>query len=102
MSDNKRIVLYYVSSKNGLDGKDSYEFWFNGSVIRIIADKPFSRGDVAELISVDTKGKIFNVRIIDETEEEFQKYPILAFAVSRIYFNEYSNFEVFEIPLQMV
>lgn len=98
MSDEfvgQKIVLYYVSNKNALDNKNSYEFWFNGSLVRIVADRPFCRGDWAEIVSIDHETKTIEVRVL--TDEKYtagvqDEYPVLVFAVTRIYFNEYSDF----------
>ena len=41
-----RVISYYASTKSPIDGKHSYNYWMRSKLVRIIADKPFARGDV--------------------------------------------------------
>ena len=48
-----RCISYYASDKSSLDNKNSYEFWLRSKLTRIICDKPFSRGDVLQIDSIN-------------------------------------------------
>jgi len=87
-----RCISYYASSKSALDNKNSYEFWLRGKCIRIICDKPFSRGDVLEIQSIkDTaSGTVIETQLIDEWQEE---YPVLNFISGRLIYNKWVDFE---------
>ena len=69
-----RCISYYASSKSGLDGKQSYEFWLRGVCIRIVCDKPFARGDVIEIQSIEdtNSGVLITTKLIDEWEQEYE------------------------------
>jgi len=87
-----RCISYYASSKSVLDGKHSYEFWLRGVCIRIVCDKPFSRGDVLELQSMEdiTSGVLITAKVIEEWAQE---YPVLNFISGRLIYNRWVNFE---------
>lgn len=87
-----RCISYYASSKSGLDGKQSYEFWLRGICIRIICDKPFARGDVLEIQSIEdnNSGVLITTKLIDEWEQE---YPVLNFISGRLIYNRWVKFE---------
>lgn len=87
-----RCISYYASSKSKLDNKNSYEFWLRGKCIRIICDKPFSRGDVLEIQSIKdiNSGTIIETKLIDEWQEE---YPVLNFISGRLIYNKWVDFE---------
>lgn len=87
-----RCISYYASSKSKIDNKNSYEFWLRGKCIRIICNKPFSRGDVLEIKSIKntSNGIMIDSEIIDEWEQE---YPVLNFISGRLVYNKWVNFE---------
>jgi len=87
-----RCISYYASDKSIVDGKHSYEFWMRSKLTRICADKPFSRGDVLEIQSIEetSAGTVINVKVIDEWQQE---YPVLVFISGRVIYNKWSNFE---------
>ena len=87
-----RCISYYASSKSSVDGKQSYEFWLRGKCIRIVCNKPFSRGDVLQVnnISENNSGVLIETEVIDEWEQE---YPVLNFISGRLIYNKWANFE---------
>ena len=87
-----RCISYYASSKSGLDGKQSYEFWLRGVCIRIVCDKPFARGDVIEIQSIEdtNSGVLITTKLIDEWEQE---YPVLNFISGRLIYNRWAEFQ---------
>ena len=87
-----RCISYYASSKSGLDGKQSYEFWLRGVCIRIVCDKPFARGDVIEIQSIEdtNSGVLIITKLIDEWEQE---YPVLNFISGRLIYNRWAEFQ---------
>lgn len=99
----KYCVLNYASRK-GPDDKNAYEFWYCHNFIRIISNngKPFSRGDVAEIINVhddqkdsyilvDVLGDPFTDTLPKEVYQE-KEIPTLLFLRSRIFLNCYSEY----------
>lgn len=87
-----RCISYYASSKSGLDGKQSYEFWLRGICIRIVCDKPFARGDVLEIKSIEdnNSGVLITTKLINDWEQE---YPVLNFISGRLIYNRWVKFE---------
>lgn len=87
-----RCISYYASDKSPLDGKQSYEFWCRGKLTRIICNKPFSRGDVLEIKSIqdNSNGIFIDTTLVDEWEEE---YPVLNFISGRLVYNKWADFE---------
>lgn len=106
MSD-KYIYLNYQSEK-GIDGKPSYNFWFTSSLIRVIGDKPFGRGDIARIRNIrkvtptewnievdiigDSKVDPEAMDLIKSLEEEI---PTLIFATTKIYLDKEVSIEAF-------
>lgn len=98
-------IVNYVS-KLGIDGNYSYEFWFASSIIRIIADKPFGRGDIVEINSItkqsNTEWRI-NIKVIGDPKlekiamdlTEGEEIPTLLFVTPKIYLNEYSEYHAY-------
>lgn len=86
-----RVISYYASSK-GIDGKNCFNFWMRSALIRIIADKPFARGDVLEIKDIykENGSTIIDVNVIDEWQAE---YPVLCFISGRLTYNKWSNFK---------
>lgn len=93
-----KCISYYASSKSQIDGKNSYCYWFRGKLIRIIADKPFARGDILNIISIETNSN--NGIIINTTVDtgDYEKYPVLSFVSTRLVYNKYSDFEFVTSP----
>ena len=76
-----------------LDGNNSYEFWLRGKCIRIICNKPFSRGDVLEVKSIkDTSsGVIIDTIVIDEVGK---RISVLNFISGRlVIYNKWVDFK---------
>ena len=86
-----RCISYYASDKSSLDNKNSYEFWLRSKLTRIICDKPFSRGDVLQIDSINdtSSGIVINTTLIDEWQEE---YPVLCFVSGRLIYNKWVDF----------
>ena len=89
-----RCISYYASDKSVVDGKHSYEFWMRSKLTRICADKPFSRGDVLEIQSIEenSSGTLINAKVITPevsvTLNEFSssnKIPTIEVAPLAIY-----------------
>lgn len=107
MTDNKYIILNYQSFK-GIDGNPSYDFWFTSSLIRVIGDKPFSRGDIAEIQNIRTPSPtewIIDVHVIGDpavdpeakevASEITEEIPTLMFATNKIYLDKSSDVHVY-------
>lgn len=106
MSD-KYIFLNYQSEK-GIDGKPSYNFWFTSSLIRVIGDKPFGRGDIARIREIrkptPTEWNI-DVDIIGDTEVDSEamdlvssldeEIPTLIFVTTKIYLDKSSDVHLY-------
>ena len=85
-----RVISYYASSK-GIDGKNCFNFWMRSALIRVIADKPFARGDVLEIFSITKNGS--NTTIECKVINEWAEYPVLCFVSGRLTYNKWSNFK---------
>ena len=87
-----RCISYYASDKSAVDGKHSYEFWMRSKLTRICSDRPFSRGDVIEIQSIEenNSGTVINVKVVDEWQQE---YPVLNFISGRLIYNKWCAFE---------
>jgi hypothetical protein len=87
-----KCISYYASDKSSLDGKNSYEFWMRSKLVRIICDRPFSRGDVLEIKSIkDTSsGILIDTILINDWKEE---YPVLIFVSGRLIYNKNVDFK---------
>lgn len=87
-----RCISYYASDKSALDNQHSYEFWTRSKLTRIVCDKPFSRGDVLQINSIDntSTGLLLRTELIDEWQEE---YPVLNFVSCRIVYNKWADFK---------
>ena len=85
-----RVISYYASSK-GIDGKNCFNFWMRSALIRVIADKPFARGDVLEISNITKNGS--NIIIECKVINEWAEYPVLCFVSGRLTYNKWSNFK---------
>lgn len=87
-----RCISYYASDKSPIDGKHSYQYWMRSKLVRIVCNKPFSRGDVLEIQSIQdtTSGILITTILIDEWQEE---YPVLSFVSGRLVYNKWANFK---------
>lgn len=108
MSDKKYAILNYQSDK-GIDGKPSYNFWFTSSLIRIIGDKPFGRGDICEIIEIRKINPtewniqvsvIGDVNVDSEAMEFIENYkeeevPTLIFLTTKIYLDVSSDVHMY-------
>ena len=92
-------ISYYVSNKSPIDNKHSYCYWFRGKLIRIVADKPFARGDMLQINSVTQAHSSSNI-VIDVTVQtgEYVQAPVLNFVSTRLVYNTYSQFEFTTTP----
>jgi hypothetical protein len=98
-------VLNY-QSEEGVDKLNSSNFWFTSSLIRVIGDKPFGRGDIAKIIEVkhptETEWCIYCEIIgdpeLDEIPDEVYaegEVPTFIFVTTKIYTNVASEYEFF-------
>jgi hypothetical protein len=98
--------LIYSSSKNFHD-QNSYEYGFASHTFSIIADKPFSRGDVVKITDYKKESRHefrINVKVLGDPKinsTEFDTHqrieiPTLMFLSSRIYLSEFSDYEIIE------
>jgi len=105
--DADSFVGYYLISHNAssftADNKNSYEFWFLGNMIRLIGDKPFSRGDVIQIESVNVKSQEIKVKFIasptlrDSLPDDccpIHELPTLVFLTTRVYLDEHSDYHI--------
>ena len=61
-----KCISYYVSTKSSVDNQHSYCYWFRGKLIRIVSNKPFARGDMLVVNSIETQnngGVVINVEV---------------------------------------
>lgn len=99
-------VLNY-QSEEGVDRLNSYNFWFTSSLIRVIGDKPFGRGDIARITEVrhstETEWCVY-CEILgspeygdDIPEEAYEKgeIPTFIFTTTKIYTNVDSDYQFF-------
>ncbi len=92
-------ISYYVSSKSDIDNKHSYCYWFRGKLIRIIADKPFARGDMLKIHRISQPTSSSNMTIEATVNSgEYVQYPVLNFISTRLVYNAYSDFEFTTTP----
>ena len=107
MSNKKYAILNYQSDK-GIDGKPSYNFWFTSSLIRIIGDKPFGRGDICEILEIKKiNATEWNIHVavigdvnVDSEAMEFVKeykeeVPTLIFLTTKIYLDVDSDIHAY-------
>jgi hypothetical protein len=105
---DKYTILNYQSDK-GIDGKPSYNFWFTSSLIRIIGNKPFGRGDIALIKNIKKPSSTewnIEVDIIGDleldpeamelaTQLKNDEIPTLVFATTKIYLDKTSDVHVY-------
>lgn len=87
-----KCISYYVSSKSPIDNKDSYSYWFRGKMIRIIADRPFARGDILIVKNIVNQNADNIIIDVDVDSGEYESYPVLNFVSTRLVYNKYSDF----------
>lgn len=85
-----KAISYCASTYNRIDGKNSFEFWTRGHLIRIVGDKPFSRGDMIWIDEIGFSRRdntyFIKVRVIDDQLYE-SNLPVLSIAVSRLVYS---------------
>jgi len=75
-------------SKPSADNDHQYLFWYGGDCVKLIADKPFGRGDLAHLMYDDPVKKTLEFKIVEEADDvkmfkgELQ-VPLITFATTR-------------------
>jgi hypothetical protein len=95
--------LIYSSNKN--NSENSYEYGFSTHSFKIVGDKPFSRGDIVEILSHNQESRNqyrINVRVLGDpainsrvsSNEPRIEIPTLLFLSSRIYLSEFSSFQI--------
>ena len=93
-----KCISYCASNYGTYDRANSFEFWVRGHLIRIVGDKPFSRGDMIWLDEIDyddlNEEYIVRIRVIDEEPYE-EGLPVLSLATSRIVYSS-DDFDVIE------
>jgi hypothetical protein len=96
---------FLIYSSNKLNNEHSYEYGFSTHSFKIVGDKPFSRGDIVEILSHKKESRNqyrIYVKVIgdpainsrDETKEPRIEIPTLLFLSSRIYLSEFSDFQI--------
>ncbi len=87
-----RAISYYASTKSQIDGQHDFCFWMRSKLTRIVANKPFARGDVLQIESIESTstGICIKVTVIDEWAEE---YPVLNLISGRLIYNKWADFE---------
>lgn len=85
-----KAISYCASNCGNSDRKHSFEFWVRGHLIRVIGDKPFSRGDMIWIdeIKYDWSDNTYYImtRVIDDEPYE-SNLPVLSIAVSRMIYS---------------
>jgi hypothetical protein len=95
------------SSTLAKDNVHSYEFGFGTSFFRIVGDKPFGRGDVCEVLSLEQRNSSefrIGVRVLgdprisgrDFDQSKRVELPTLLFLTSRIYLSEFSDYKIIQ------
>lgn len=101
---SEHAFLIYSSSKN-FHGLHSYEYGFANHTYSIIGDKPFSRGDVVQIVDYKKESRNefrINVKVLGDpiiNSNEFDnshriEIPTLLFLSSRIYLSEFSDYAI--------
>lgn len=87
-----RVISLYASSKSKIDNKHDFCFWMRSKLTRIVCNKPFARGDVLQINSINeiNNSIIIDTTLIDEWQEE---YPVLVFVSGRVIYNKWADFE---------
>ena len=93
-----KCISYYVSTKSAIDNQHSYCYWFRGKLIRIISNKPFARGDMLIINSIENQSNGGTVINVEVDSGEYQKMPVLSFVSTRLVYNKYSDFEFTSTP----
>jgi hypothetical protein len=105
MSSGEYAFLIYSSSKN-FYGLDCYEYGFASNTFSIVGDKPFSRGDIVQILDHKRESRNeyrFNVKVLGNPRvNSVPKFnsstrieiPTLMFLSSRIYLSEFSDYRV--------
>jgi len=98
-------AIMNYSSKIGIDNKHSYEFWYYSELMRIIGDKPFARGDIVNIDSVNDDTKEIRITVCGDPANEFenipeeatnqQELPVFMFLVTPMPLDEKSNYNFF-------
>lgn len=99
VSKHKYVVLNNSGSMSP-DGNYDYCFWFLRQLIRLIGDRPFSRGDLAEIVEVNPKLSTIRVRVLGDPATEkmpadlpaWDEIPGLIFVSTKIYLNDKSDY----------
>lgn len=93
-----KCLCYCASNYGTYDRLNSFEFWVRGHLIRIVGDKPFARGDMIWLDSIDYNDLkdeyIINIRVIDDEPYE-EGLPVLSLAISRMVYSV-TDFDICE------
>lgn len=93
-----KCISYCASNYGTYDKANSFEFWVRGHLIRMIGDKPFSRGDMIWLDEIDyddlNEEYVIRVRVIDDEPYE-EGLPVLSLSISRIVYSV-DDFDVVE------
>ena len=86
----QKVISYYASSK-GIDNRNCFNFWLRSKLIRVICDKPFARGDVLTILSIENtnSGLIINTVLTEEYEPDI---PVLLFVSGRLIYDKNSKF----------
>lgn len=93
-----KCICYCASNYDSQEKKVSFDFWVRGHLIRIIGDKPFSRGDMIWLDEITynerTDEYILSIRVIDDEPYE-EDLPVLILSVSRLLYSV-DDFDIVE------
>ncbi len=91
-----KAISYCASTYSVIDHQNSFEFWIRGHLIRVIGDKPFSRGDMIWIDSIEYSQTddtyYIMIRVIDDQPYE-QNLPVLNISVSRMIYSV-NDFEI--------
>lgn len=93
-------IVPYQSSR-GIDDRPTYAFWFTSSLVKIVGDKPFGRGDIVLLETIEKTNinewtlecKVVGDPEIDPeakqlSESSDREIPTLLFLTTKIYLHE--------------
>lgn len=100
LTNEGKYVILNNSSSFGPEGNYIYEFWFLRKLLKLIGDKPFSRGDIAKIAEINEQMQYIKIDVIgDPSQEEVRnsappinQIPALLFLSSKIYLNENSEY----------
>jgi hypothetical protein len=100
----EHAFIIYSSTKN-FYGANTYEYGFSNHTYSIVADKPFSRGDIVKIVNYKKESRNefrVTVEVLGDPKINSDQFdasnrievPTLLFLSSRIYLSEFSDYKI--------